>query len=243
MKTTRAFTLIELLVVIAIISILAAMLLPILAKSKEAARSTACKSNLRQLGFGLNMYAQDFRHYPPRAYWDTSVNAFITYAWPPKLLPYVSGSKTVFRCLSRGSEFEWPTNRSPLGYDFPLNIDPNTTKFSYGYNAWTLHGRRGLGLDEIPVSMVINPVDMIAISDSDGNGSSDGDIHFFRYLTFTVDPPGDLHNQGANVVFCDGHVEWQKQSRWIELTERATRRWHIDNQPHRESWFYGTGTK
>src|SRR5207302_8702194 len=55
-----AFTLIELLVVIAIIAILAAILFPVFAQARAKARQAACLSNMRQLGTGLTMYAQDY---------------------------------------------------------------------------------------------------------------------------------------------------------------------------------------
>ncbi len=56
----KAFTLIELLVVIAIIAILAAILFPVFAQAKEAAKATACLSNMRSIAMAYNMYATDY---------------------------------------------------------------------------------------------------------------------------------------------------------------------------------------
>jgi prepilin-type N-terminal cleavage/methylation domain-containing protein len=60
MKNKKAFTLIELLVVVAIIALLIAILLPALGRARESARRAMCSSNLKQVGTGLNVYAQDY---------------------------------------------------------------------------------------------------------------------------------------------------------------------------------------
>jgi len=94
------FTLIELLVAIAIIGLLAALLLPALSKSKAAARSTVCKSNLRQLGIALNLYVADHDHYPGKgillfAGIDSGDVMFVRNGmnW---LIPYLGGKDTPY---------------------------------------------------------------------------------------------------------------------------------------------------
>jgi prepilin-type processing-associated H-X9-DG protein len=240
-----AFTLVELLAVVAVIALLTALLLPALARAKASARSAACKSNLRQLGIALIIYTHNNAHYPARDYLDTSISQLITYGWPAHLLAYMSSNTTVFRCPSTGPEFDWPTNRSPRGYPFPFNIDIGTSRFSYGYNQWAVAPVSGYGLgappgSEIPESRVVNPADMIALGDSDGNGFCDGDIEFHRITSTSgpkpTFPSGNRHMGGANIVFCDGHVEWARQSKWIEMTDEAARRWNNDNKPHRDLW-------
>jgi prepilin-type N-terminal cleavage/methylation domain-containing protein len=55
----RGFSLVELLVVISVIALLMAILLPVLRKAKEAAREVVCRSNLRGIGIGIQMYLQN----------------------------------------------------------------------------------------------------------------------------------------------------------------------------------------
>src|SRR5215831_18242522 len=70
-EARRGFTLIELLVVIAIIAILAAILFPVFARAREAARKTSCLSNMKQLGLASQMYKQDYdeSYADSRSYW------------------------------------------------------------------------------------------------------------------------------------------------------------------------------
>ncbi len=91
-KPVRAFTLIELLVVIAIIGVLAAMLLPALAKAKAKASSTTCLGNLKELGVALRMYTDSNKEKLPYAAIRTG--AGIAWTWDDLLDGHLGGIKT-----------------------------------------------------------------------------------------------------------------------------------------------------
>jgi prepilin-type N-terminal cleavage/methylation domain-containing protein len=73
MKLSKAFTLIELLVVIAIIAILAAILFPVFAQAKAAAKKTAALSNAKQIGISMKMYNTDYDDGNVLAWWDWQI--------------------------------------------------------------------------------------------------------------------------------------------------------------------------
>jgi len=92
----QAFTLIELLVVIAIIAILAAILFPVFAQAKSAAKKTSCLSNLKQLGTGVFIYAGDADDYMPNAMSDQGGFKDRTYVFAVRLFPYTK-NKSIWK--------------------------------------------------------------------------------------------------------------------------------------------------
>jgi prepilin-type N-terminal cleavage/methylation domain-containing protein/prepilin-type processing-associated H-X9-DG protein len=102
LKRRSGFTLIELLVVIAIIAILAAILFPVFAQAREAARKASCASNLRQLGLGMQMYIQDYDERFPQWGWGANNNSATAEAmtmWHYAIFPYVK-NVGIYACPS-----------------------------------------------------------------------------------------------------------------------------------------------
>ncbi|MGC4046069.1 MAG: DUF1559 domain-containing protein [Armatimonas sp.] len=128
-----AFTLIELLVVIAIIAILAAILFPVFAQAREKARQTACLSNIKQLGLGLMMYAQDYDELMPTAFAAvTPINGGGANAIPyeNQILPYLKNEQ-ISGCPSDSQ----PRPSRPIGefWDGSYFNRRPLVKRSYGY--------------------------------------------------------------------------------------------------------------
>ena len=96
MKNNRAFTLIELLVVIAIIAILAAILFPVFAQAKAAAKKVASLSNTKNIGLGVIMYCSDVDDVLPMLqYVETSAsNPYDWHGWPRMVHPYIKNGST-----------------------------------------------------------------------------------------------------------------------------------------------------
>ena len=223
----QAFTLIELLVVIGIIAILASLLLPALSRAKAAGLCAACKSNLHQMGIGLCLYTSQYQQYPP---WQPRGFSGPAGDWDYILLPFTGRNPGLFLCPARKPSSVWTnlTSANPTyGYN-ALGTGPHQKPLgltgSLGNASW-----RGL-----PEAQVLVPCDMMAIGDNPEMAKQDGDI------TGALDEQDDYvanrHNRGANVVFCDAHVEYGKQTNWMKAVASVRKRWNNDNQPHPETW-------
>ncbi len=237
-----AFTLIELLVVIAIIAILAALLLPSLSRAKSASQAASCKSNLRQVGLGLALYVGDFHKYPQEG---------PIPEWRVLLQPYtganITNSSGIYVCP---------------GFS---GVSPNFGLISYGYNDSTLN-ISGLGVIVPPLAQwqtnetqndgtteqtIMRPSNLYAVADArllqvfstSSSGSTSvgyvgaGGFNFEAYPAPSfAEWTNDIHLAGRNILCCDGHVEPVKRRDLFAKVDLWSRRWFVDDQPHRAVW-------
>jgi prepilin-type N-terminal cleavage/methylation domain-containing protein len=236
-KQYPAFTLVELLVVIAIISILASLLLPTLAASKQKARMTQCLSNFRQLGLALHMYAHDFGdHMPPQG--GFALGGFnpqpahfpcLPNAEDRVLYHYIKPSQ-VFRCPSdQGITFNLPPCWPLSPYQFtPTCWD--TVGCSYVYNAsppgiFQKYRFDGF-LSAQTTAWVANPSSFILMYEppATGWGQQPLETSFFLNWHYVVVPTqfliGDVQNDPhrfiSPILYVDGHSARQDFTRSIK---------------------------
>ncbi len=194
MERRNGFTLIELLVVIAIIAILAAILFPVFAKAREKARQTSCLSNLKQIGLGQLMYVQDYdEKFNPPVMCGVGVDGcyigaeFCGSGYMP-LNPYIKNQQ-LWECPSCDDcrRYSYGVNRSINNQKLAIIKKPAEVVMYADHRTVTTNRWTGGWL----------------ASNEGCCGGQGNDAVYPHWMNPT-------HNDGSNIVLCDGHAKWYK---------------------------------
>jgi prepilin-type N-terminal cleavage/methylation domain-containing protein/prepilin-type processing-associated H-X9-DG protein len=207
-RRPTGFTLIELLVVIGIIGLLIAILLPVLGKAREQAKATACASQLRQLGLGLMIYAQNNAGWLPSwSGWHEleddgttvprSPGDETSVAWTTQLAPsFVRPNNTIYNCPS------FPADRK-VNYFLNAVYSFSTHRHAFRIGEIKLGSRFVLSGDCTQAGLYPAP-----FGSTDGLGDdADKDDATQRGVVWKNESGGiNIHRLGNNILFADGHV-------------------------------------
>ena len=223
MKTTskKGFTLIELLVVIAIIGILGALLLPVFATARDAARRSTCISNLKQLGLAFQQYSQEYDERMPNAAHGGDLGIAQSGVWMYySAYPAYAGGASGNFDATRSSIY--PYANSKAIFVCPTDGVGQKTGDSYAYNSCLTQTDDALSVwPGKSMSVVDNPSGtlLLAEEESDGQSTNDGLFNMSGNAGGTQgydsQSYADWHVGGSCVLFVDGHAKFNRYSKLV----------------------------